>query len=389
RTRAAMCRARPLGGGPRPRGSRGEVGLHAGRRAAGGRPRGVAHRSRRRRAGGAADLRSSPDPRTAPPGPGAGPGRACGRGRRAPDRLSDRGNLRWGRARWDRGDGSLQNGRMATLLRGGTVFDGDGGPGRRADVLVVDDRVERIGEVREVPPDTVEIDATGCWVTPGFVDIHTHYDAELEFAPSLSESLRHGVTTVLVGSCGLSFAVGEPEDLADMFCRVEGVPRDGVLPLLERVVDWDSPAGYLDHLSTLPLGPNVVSLLGHSAIRARAMGFGRSVDERERPTPAELDLMVRMVDEALDAGYLGLSVNTLPWDKLDGSRYRSRPTPSVFARWSEYRALVGPVRDRGAVFQAVPNIQTRWNLAPFAALASKVGHPPLRTMLISMAYTVS
>ncbi|HLU42084.1 MAG TPA: amidohydrolase family protein [Microthrixaceae bacterium] len=278
---------------------------------------------------------------------------------------------------------------MATLLRGGTVFDGDGGPGRRADVLVVDDRVERIGEVREVPPDTVEIDATGCWVTPGFVDIHTHYDAELEFAPSLSESLRHGVTTVLVGSCGLSFAVGEPEDLADMFCRVEGVPRDGVLPLLERVVDWDSPAGYLDHLSTLPLGPNVVSLLGHSAIRARAMGFGRSVDERERPTPAELDLMVRMVDEALDAGYLGLSVNTLPWDKLDGSRYRSRPTPSVFARWSEYRALVGPVRDRGAVFQAVPNIQTRWNLALFAALASKVGHPPLRTMLISMADTVS
>ncbi len=264
------------------------------------------------------------------------------------------------------------------------MFDGTGAEGRRADVLVEDGVVRRIGRDLDVPEGADVIDAAGCWVTPGFVDLHTHYDAEVEFSPDLTESVRHGITTVLVGSCGLSFAVGDPEDLADMFCRVEGIPRSDVLPMLRQVVDWDSPAGYLDHLEALPLGPNVVSLLGHSAIRAHVMGFGRSVDEHVVPTGGEVATMRRMVADALDAGYLGLSVNTLPWDKCDGDRYRSRPTPSVFAKWKEYRALVEPVRARDAVFQAVPNIQTRWNIALFMALASKVRHRPMRTMLISL-----
>ncbi|MCB1004146.1 MAG: amidohydrolase family protein [Acidimicrobiales bacterium] len=271
-----------------------------------------------------------------------------------------------------------------TVIRGGTVFDGTGADGRVADVHVEDGVVRRIAPGLDVPEDAEVIDADGCWVTPGFVDLHTHYDAEVEFAPALTESVRHGITTVLVGSCGLSFAVGEPEDLADMFCRVEGIPRADVLPMLRQVVDWDGPAGYLDHLDALPLGPNVVSLLGHSAIRAHVMGFGRSVDDHVTPSAGEVATMRAMVDEALDAGYLGLSVNTLPWDKCDGDRYRSRPTPSVFATWREYRALVEPVRRRDAVFQAVPNIQTRWNLSLFAALASKVRHAPMRTMLISL-----
>ena len=270
------------------------------------------------------------------------------------------------------------------MISGGLVFDGSGADGRRADVLIEDGVVRSIAPSVEVPAGAEVIDATGCWVTPGFLDLHTHYDAEVEFAPDLTESVRHGVTTVLVGSCGLSFAVGEPEDLADMFCRVEGIPRADVLPKLRQIVDWDSPAGYLDHLEDLPLGPNLVSLLGHSAIRAHVMGFGRSVDDHVTPTAGEVATMRAMVDQALDAGYLGLSINTLPWDKCDGDRYRSRPTPSVFAKWKEYRALVEPVRRRDAVFQAVPNIQTRWNLALFVALASKVRHAPRRTMLISM-----
>lgn len=271
-----------------------------------------------------------------------------------------------------------------TVISGGLVFDGSGADGRRADVLIADGTVRSIGVGIAVPDGAERIDATGCWVTPGFVDLHTHYDAEIEFAPALGESVRHGITTVLVGSCGLSFAVGEPEDLADMFCRVEGIPRDDVLPKLRGIVDWTSPTGYLEHLDTLPLGPNIVSLLGHSAIRAHVMGFGRSVDDHVEPTGTELDAMLRLVEEALDAGYLGLSVNTLPWDKLDGDRYRSRPTPSVFAKWKEFRALAEPVRRRGALFQAVPNIQTRWNLALFMAIASKVRHAPMRTMMISM-----
>jgi len=272
----------------------------------------------------------------------------------------------------------------STIIRGGTVFDGTGSDGRRADVLIHDGVVARIDHDIEVGPDVEVVDANGCWVTPGFIDLHTHYDAELEIDPSLVESVRHGITTVLVGSCGLSFAVGEPEDLADMFCRVEGVPRAEVLPLLEQVQDWDSPKGYLDHLERLPLGPNVISFLGHSAIRAHVMGLGRALDDSVTPTRSELDRMASMLDEALDVGYLGLSINTLPWDKMDGDRYRSRPTPSVFANWKEYRFLGEVLRRRDAVLQGVPDLSGRWNFALFVAIASGIRRKPLRVSIISM-----
>ncbi|UDY34785.1 N-acyl-D-amino-acid deacylase family protein [Dermatobacter hominis] len=273
---------------------------------------------------------------------------------------------------------------MTTVIRGGLVVDGTGAEGRVADVLIEDGTVAAIGRDLEVPAGAEVIEADGCWVTPGFIDLHTHYDAELEFDPALEESVRHGVTTVLIGSCGLSFAVGDPEDLADMFCRVEGVPRADVLPMLDRLKDWETPAEYLDHLDSLPLGPNVCSFLGHSAMRAAVMGLGRSLDDDVEPTPGELGRMVVMLDEALDAGYLGLSINTLPWDKMDGDRYRSRPTPSVFASWKEYRRLAAVLRARDAVFEGVPDISGRWNLIFFAGIASGIGRKPLRTTIISL-----
>ncbi len=273
---------------------------------------------------------------------------------------------------------------MTTLIRSGLVLDGTGTEGRRMDVLVRDGRVAALGIGLDAPEGAQVIDAEGCWVTPGFIDLHTHYDAELELDPALGESVRHGVTTVLIGSCGLSFAVGEPEDLADMFCRVEGVPRTEVLPLLERIQDWDDPKGYLDHLDRLPLGPNVCSFLGHSALRAHVMGLGRSLSADEQPSEAELERMADMLTEALDVGYLGLSINTLPWDKMDGDRFRSLPTPSVFASWSEYRRLAKVLRARDAVLEGVPDISARWNLALFAAIASGIGRAPLRTTIISL-----
>lgn len=272
----------------------------------------------------------------------------------------------------------------AILVRGGTVYDGSGGPGIEADVLVRDGLVAALGPGLEAPEGARIVDARGAWVTPGFVDLHTHYDAELELAPALSESVRHGVTTVLVGSCGLSMAVGTPNDLADMFCRVEGVPRSEVLPLLERVKDWEDPRGYLEHLGRLPLGPNVVSLLGHSAIRAHAMGLGRSLAASTEPTEEELRAMEKLLEDALDAGYLGLSINTLPWDKMDGDRYRSRPTPSVFASWKEYRRLARILRRRGAIFQGVPDLSTGLNLALFLAESAGIGRRPLKTMVIAL-----
>ncbi len=269
------------------------------------------------------------------------------------------------------------------LIRGGTVFDGRGGEGRRADVQIDDGRVTAIGEV-SAAPGAEEIDASGGWVTPGFIDLHTHYDAELELAPALGESVRHGVTTALIGSCGLGMAVGRPSDLADMFCRVEGIPRETVAPLFERIKDWDTPTDYLAHLKGLSIGPNVTAMLGHSTIRAHVMGLGRSLSHDERPSRDELARMTGLLEEALDQGYLGLSINTLPWDKMDGDDYRSRPTPSVFGTWGEYRALTRVLRRRGRVFQGVPNISTKLNVLLFCLESIGLVRPTLKTAMISM-----
>jgi N-acyl-D-aspartate/D-glutamate deacylase len=266
------------------------------------------------------------------------------------------------------------------VVKNGLVFDGRGGDAVRADVGIVDGRIAAVGPElsgRE------ELDATGCWVTPGFVDMHTHYDAEVEIDGGLSESVRHGVTTVLLGSCSLSMVMGDPEALADMFCRVEGIPRSTVLPLFRRIKSWDDPRGYLDHLDTLPLGPNVACLLGHSTMRAAAMGLGDSLSGR-RPTAAEMATMEGWLTEALDCGYVGLSISTLPWDKMDGEAYRSRPMPSVFATWREYRRLNGILRARGRVLQAVPNLSTKVNVGLFLLESMGLVRKPLKTTLIAM-----
>jgi len=275
---------------------------------------------------------------------------------------------------------------MATcILRDGVVFDGSGSAGARRDVVVRDGVVQALRPPGgPVPDGAVTLDAAGCWVTPGFIDLHTHYDAEVELLPELSESVRHGVTTVVIGSCGLSLALGDPTDLADMFCRVEGIPRRVVLPLLERVKTWETPAEYLEHLDALPLGPNVAAFLGHSAVRAKVMGLGRSLDASVRPERPELQAMVGWLDHALDAGFLGLSINTLPWDKMDGEQYRSRPTPSVFARWAEYRAFTRVLRRRQALFQAVPDVSTKLNAALFYLESLGWFRPTLKTMLITL-----
>jgi N-acyl-D-aspartate/D-glutamate deacylase len=272
------------------------------------------------------------------------------------------------------------------VIENGLVFDGLGGPPRSCHVGIQGSTVAALSEA-PLPrtPATRVIDARGHWVVPGFIDLHTHYDAEVELAPSLSESVRHGVTTVALGSCSLSLALGTPEDLADMFCRVEAIPYDTVRALLEERKDWETLGEYLEHLDSLPLGPNVASFLGHSALRAHVMGIHRSLDRRERPTADELSRMEALVREGLDLGYLGLSVQTLKWDKMGGSRdIRSRPLPSTFAHWSEYRRLTRLLRERGRIFQGVPNVSTKVNVVLFMLESIGLLRKPLKTTIISM-----
>jgi N-acyl-D-aspartate/D-glutamate deacylase len=264
------------------------------------------------------------------------------------------------------------------VIRNGLVFDGTGAPARRQDLGIVRGRVAAVGEGLT---GARVLDAAGKWVLPGFVDMHTHYDAELIAAPSLTESLRHGVTTVTVGSCSISTVLSGAEDCSDMFTRVESVPREQVLPLLQRTKTWSSPRGYVEFLERHPLGPNVTAFLGHSDLRTRVMGLERATDPATRPTEDELVSMERLLDEALDCGMLGLSSMTNPWDKLDGDRFRSRQLPSTYATWAEYRRLNHVLRRRDRILQSAPNLVTKLNLLLF--LYESIGG--LRTTLITLA----
>src|ERR1700684_3216447 len=200
------------------------------------------------------------------------------------------------------------------------------------------------------------IDAKGKWVVPGFVDVHTHYDAEVLLDPGLRESVRHGVTTVLLGMCSLSTVYAHPEDAADLFSRVEAVPRKFVLGALQGAKAWTTPAEYVKVIDSLPLGPNVSSLLGHSDLRTAVLGLDRATDDSVRPTDAELDKMAALLDDALEAGMLGMSGMDAAIDKLDGDRFRSRALPSTFATWRERRKLIKVLRKRGRILQSAPNV---------------------------------
>lgn len=201
------------------------------------------------------------------------------------------------------------------------------------------------------------IDAAGKWVAPGFIDVHTHYDAEVLLDPGLRESVRHGVTTVLLGNCSLSAIYAESEDAADLFSRVEAVPRKYVIGALNEKKTWTTPAEYVQALDELPLGPNVGSMLGHSDLRTSVLGLARATTDGVKPTDAELDRMAEMLDAALNAGMLGMSGMDAAIDKLDGDRFRSRALPSTFATWRERRTLIKVLRKRGRILQSAPDVK--------------------------------
>ncbi len=270
-------------------------------------------------------------------------------------------------------------------LNGGLVFDGTGSKPITASVAI---RNGLVTEIRAEPFTAGEalrlVDVRGHWVTPGFVDVHTHHDAELEAAPALKQSLAHGITTLFMGSCSLGAVRSDPVDIADMFTRVEAMPREAVLPLLERVKTWKTPKEYRAHLDQVGLGPNVACFVGHSDLRCAAMGLGRSVTASEEPTSDELLKMQTWLREGLDAGFLGMSVNTNRWDKLGGDRYRSQPLPSPFATWSEIRSLGNIVRERDRVLQGIPNISAKYDALLFFAHSMGLWRKALKTSLVSM-----
>lgn len=259
------------------------------------------------------------------------------------------------------------------IIRNGLWFDGTG-----AKPLVRSLGI-RDGIVATVSPTPVDetgcpdvIDAEGKWIVPGFIDVHTHYDAEVLLDPGLRESVRHGVTTILLGNCSLSAVYADNEDAADLFSRVEAVPREFVLGALEAKKTWTTAAEYVQVLDDLPLGPNVGSMLGHSDLRTSVLGLERATESDVRPTDAELDAMAVKLDEAIDAGLLGMSGMDAPIDKLDGDRFRSRALPSTFATWRERRRLIKVLRKRGRILQSAPNTKNPLEALNFFLTSSRM-----------------
>lgn len=272
------------------------------------------------------------------------------------------------------------------LIQNGLVFDGTGAPPHVSDVAVRDGKVVAIGATALTPQHVIRtIDARGQWVMPGFIDLHTHYDAEVLMAPGLPESVRHGVTTCFIGSCSISMIFSEAEDASDLFTRVESIPREYVLPALQRTKTWTDAKGYAAHIDSLPLGPNIASYAGHSDLRAAVMGLGRSVNPKETPTEDEMRQMERLLNEAIDQGLLGMSGMTNPWDKVDGDRFRSSALPSVYARWKEYRRLHKVLRRRKAILQSAPNLNNPANAVFYLFTSASLAlRRSLKTTLITL-----
>ena len=271
------------------------------------------------------------------------------------------------------------------IINGGRYFDGSGGPSAIRHLGVRDGKVVVVSADRLDPSQAATlIDATGKWVTPGFLDTHTHYDAELIVSPSLSESVRHGVTTVLVGSCSLSMVCSPAEDASDIFTRVETVPREKVLPILQQHKTWSTPLEWIEFIQQQPMGPNVISLLGHSDLRVGVMGLHRATDRAVVPTESELQQMEDILATALNADFIGLSTMCLKWDKIDGDREWSKSLPSTYARWKEIRRFNRMLRQRGRVHQGAPNAANPLQITQYLQQALGLFGKPLKTTLISM-----
>jgi N-acyl-D-aspartate/D-glutamate deacylase len=235
------------------------------------------------------------------------------------------------------------------VIRGGTIVDGTGRAGFVGDVAI--DRIVEVGEV--TGRGDLTIDAAGAFVTPGFVDIHTHLDAQLAWDPDATSSCWHGVTSVVLGNCGVTFApvrAGQEPWLAALMESVEDIPAASILEGL--AWDWETYGDYLRAVDRMPKGLNVGGMVGHCALRHYAMGE-RGLDD----TPAtddDIAQMTALVDEAMGAGALGFSTSrTLLHRVPDG-----RAVPGTWADERELLAIADVLgKHKKGVYEVAPRFE--------------------------------
>ncbi|WP_026940716.1 N-acyl-D-amino-acid deacylase family protein [Hellea balneolensis] len=272
------------------------------------------------------------------------------------------------------------------IIKDGLVFDGSGELPVRKDIAIVDGKLLEGNESFDAANAAEVIDASGKWVMPGLVDVHTHYDLEIEITPGLPESVRHGTTTVVMSNCSLGLAFGaqrkdNDDPIVSCFARVENMPKH-VLKKVADKVHWNSSEGYLEHLNTLKLGPNIVPMIPHSMLRIEVMGLEDSVSRH--PTPEELSQMKALLQKGMEQGYAGFSTDALPFHFLANDPNRDKQIPTQFAPFSEIKALTSIVRDYDRVWQATPPKDSPPKVVRTFLLTSGLFHKkPLKTTVVA------
>lgn len=268
------------------------------------------------------------------------------------------------------------------LIRNGTIVDGLGGEPYVGDVAIADGVIEAVGAVEGSA--AREIDATGLLVTPGFIDLHTHYDGQAIWSDRMSPSSSHGVTTAVMGNCGVGFApcrADDHETLVDLMAGVEDIP--GVVMVDGLPWTWETFPEFLDALDDRQRDIDVAAFLPHSPLRVYVMGQ-RGVD-REPATDEDLALMRKLAEEAVRVGALGFASSRLTLHKSESGN----PIPSFEAGHAEIAAIARGVKDAGGgLIQFVPDL-VAGDFAPALQtvfdVAEDVGLPVTFTLAIGNA----
>ncbi len=235
------------------------------------------------------------------------------------------------------------------VIRGGTVIDGNGGSATSADIAVDGSVITAVGHVAGTGRE--EINAADHIVTPGFIDLHTHFDAQIGWDPMLTPVSWHGVTTALLGNCGVTFAPCRPGDqelLAGMMETVEDIPKDAILTGLPW--DWEHYGEYLNSLEHMQPALNIAGLIGHCALRFYVMGE-RAVEEQA--TPAERRDMAQIAAQAVTDGAFGFSTSRLLFHHLPDGRH----VPGTHAEHGELVEIASAVGAAGGLMQNVTNMR--------------------------------
>jgi N-acyl-D-aspartate/D-glutamate deacylase len=268
------------------------------------------------------------------------------------------------------------------IVSGGLIIDGSGGPPRQGDVAVSDGRIVAVGSVEGEARE--EIDARGLAVTPGFVDIHTHYDGQVTWDAHLTPSCWHGVTTVVFGNCGVGFAPVRPNErdyLISLMEAVEDIPGTALAEGIEW--EWETFPEFMDAVGKRSLGMDVAAQVPHGAVRTYVMG--KRGAENEPATPADIEGMAAIVRDGMEAGALGFSTSrTLMHKAASGD-----PMPGTFAAEDELFGIGRVLGDLGTgIFELAPVgaagedvIGARKEMDWMRRLSAEIGRPVSFAML--------